>query len=60
MKLRLLLVLLGFISVASSPAAEPAPATNVAPAIKQPVLVSVHGAWAGGWQFKKTAVLLEG
>jgi pimeloyl-ACP methyl ester carboxylesterase len=25
----------------------------------QPVLVSVHGAWAGGWQMKKVAPLLE-
>ena len=60
MKLRLLIALLGFVCVASRPAAEPAPAAvNVATAVKQPVLVSVHGAWAGGWQFKRTAVLLE-
>ncbi|MDB6167901.1 MAG: Pimeloyl-ACP methyl ester carboxylesterase, partial [Verrucomicrobia bacterium] len=52
MKLRVFLVLLGLFSFATLPAAETAPA-------KQPVLVSVHGAWAGGWQFKKTAVLLE-
>ncbi len=26
---------------------------------KPPVLVSVHGAWAGGWQMKKVAPLLE-
>src|SRR5258708_644610 len=54
MKSRLLIALLGFACVAILPAAEPA-----APAAKQPVLVSVHGAWAGGWQFKRTAVLLE-
>ncbi len=29
------------------------------PATHQPVLVSVHGAWAGGWQMKKVAPLLE-
>jgi pimeloyl-ACP methyl ester carboxylesterase len=29
------------------------------PAAKPPVLVSVHGAWAGGWQMKKVAPLLE-
>ena len=52
MKLRLLLFV-AFLSLASARAAEPAPAA------KQPVLVSVHGAWAGGWQFKKVAVLLE-
>ncbi len=51
MKLRLLLALLGFICVATLPAAEIA--------AKQPVLVSVHGAWAGGWQMKKVAPLLE-
>jgi pimeloyl-ACP methyl ester carboxylesterase len=31
---------------------------SAAPA-KAPVLVSVHGAWAGGWQMKKVAPLLE-
>src|SRR5882672_1661476 len=53
MKPRLLLILLGFIWVAILSGAEPAPGA------KQPVLVSVHGAWAGGWQFKKVATLLE-
>ena len=43
MKVRLLLVLLGFTCTALLPAAEPAPS-----AAKPPVLVSVHGAWAGG------------
>ena len=52
MKLRLLLFL-ALLSLSRAPAAEPAPAAG------QPVLVSVHGAWAGGWQFKKVAVLLE-
>jgi pimeloyl-ACP methyl ester carboxylesterase len=65
---RLFLALLGFICAACLPAAESAPVTpiapatpaaNVATAVKQPVLVSVHGAWAGGWQFKRTAVILE-
>jgi len=51
MKSRLFFVLFGFACVAILPAAEPA--------AKQPVLVSVHGAWAGGWQMKKVAPLLE-
>jgi pimeloyl-ACP methyl ester carboxylesterase len=51
MNLRPLLVLVGFACAHVLSAAEAAP--------KPPVLVSVHGAWAGGWQFKKTAVLLE-
>lgn len=51
MKARLLLVLLGLVCVAILPAAEPA--------VKPPVLVTVHGAWAGGWHFKKLAPLLE-
>jgi len=55
MNLRQLFVLLGFVWVASLPAAEPAASVTAKP----PVLVSVHGAWAGGWQFKKVAVLLE-
>ena len=52
MKLRLPLFF-AFIFFASALAIEPTPAA------KQPVLVSVHGAWAGGWQFKKVATLLE-
>ena len=56
MKLRLLLALLGFTCAAILPAAEPA---KPAQAGKQPVLVTVHGAWAGGWHFKKIAPLLE-
>jgi pimeloyl-ACP methyl ester carboxylesterase len=60
MKPRLLLaLLLGFFCLVTLPAAESTPAGSVAPAAKQPVLVSVHGAWAGGWQFKKVAILLE-
>jgi pimeloyl-ACP methyl ester carboxylesterase len=51
MKSRLLLVLLGFICIVAAPAAETT--------AKQPILVSVHGAWAGGWQMKKVAPLLE-
>lgn len=54
MKVRLLLALLGFACVALLPAVEPTP-----PAPRQPVLVCVHGAWAGGWHFKKLAPLLE-
>ena len=53
MKLRLLLVLFALVSVIRLHASEPAPA------VPQPVLVSVHGAWAGGWQVKKVATLLE-
>ncbi len=53
MKIRLLLVLLGISCLPNLPGAEPAP-----PA-KQPVMVIVHGAWAGGWQSRKVAPLLE-
>jgi pimeloyl-ACP methyl ester carboxylesterase len=52
MKLRLL-PLLALVLLVNVPAAEPAPAAQ------PPVLVSVHGAWAGGWQMKKVAPLLE-
>ncbi|MEI6107592.1 MAG: alpha/beta hydrolase, partial [Opitutae bacterium] len=51
MKLRLLSCLVGIILTAGSAAGESA--------AKPPVLVSVHGAWAGGWQMKKVAPLLE-
>lgn len=51
MKLRLLSCLVGIILIAGSAAAESA--------AKPPVLVSIHGAWAGGWQMKKVAPLLE-
>ncbi len=50
MRTRLLLVLFGLVCFATLPAAE-----SVA---KPPVLVAVHGAWAGGWHFKKIAPLL--
>jgi pimeloyl-ACP methyl ester carboxylesterase len=53
MKLRLLILLC--FPAAWSFAADPA--ASVPP--PQPVLVSVHGAWAGGWQMKKVAPLLE-
>ncbi len=53
MKIRLFLILLGFFCAVALVAAEPA---ATAP---QPILVSVHGAWAGGWQMKKVAPLLE-
>jgi pimeloyl-ACP methyl ester carboxylesterase len=52
MKLRLLL-LLALAGLILAGAAEP-----VTPA-PQPVMVIVHGAWGGGWQFKKVAPLLE-
>lgn len=51
MKARLLLVLFGLVCFAILPAAEKA--------AKPPVLVSVHGAWAGGWQFKRVVPYLE-
>lgn len=51
MKSRLLIALFGVVCAALLPAAEPA--------AKPPVLVSVHGAWAGGWQMRKVAPLLE-
>lgn len=51
MKILRLLVLSALISVVACSAAETAS--------KSPVLVSVHGAWAGGWQMKKVAPLLE-
>ncbi len=54
MKLRLLLPFLGLVCGAALPAAEQAPV-----AAKPPFLVTVHGAWAGGWHFKKVAPLLE-
>jgi pimeloyl-ACP methyl ester carboxylesterase len=40
-------------------AAAALPAAETASAASSPVLVSVHGAWAGGWQMKKVAPLLE-
>ncbi len=51
MKPRLLAFLLTLAVVTVAPAAESA--------TKSPVLVSVHGAWAGGWQMRKVAPLLE-
>ncbi len=36
-----------------------APFLRAAQSAQPPVLVSVHGAWAGGWQMKKVAPLLE-
>jgi len=53
MKHHLATVLIGLMMISALPAAEPSQ-TN-----KPPVLVSVHGAWGGGWQFKKVATLLE-
>jgi pimeloyl-ACP methyl ester carboxylesterase len=54
---RLLIALLGLVCLATLPAAEPA--AKPTQAGKHPVLVSVHGAWAGGWQMKKVAPILE-
>jgi len=51
MKPRRLLVLLVLVAVTFLSAAEPV--------AKPPVLVAVHGAWAGGWHFKKIAPILE-
>lgn len=51
MKPRLLIFLFGLVCLVTLPAAEPA--------AKPPVLLSVHGAWAGGWQFKRVVPFLE-
>jgi len=51
---RLILFQFALIAATFLRAAEP---VSLAP--KQPVLVSVHGAWAGGWQMAKVAPLLE-
>lgn len=48
---RLLLILVGFLGTTSL--------ASVEPSGKSKVLVAVHGAWAGGWHFKKVAPLLE-
>lgn len=53
MNVRLLFLLLGLICASVLTAAE------TTPAAKPPVLVSVHGAWAGGWQFKRVVPFLE-
>ena len=57
MKPRLLIALIGLVCIATLPAQSGKPAAG--PAAKQPVLVSVHGAWAGGWQMQKVSPLLE-
>lgn len=57
MKVRLLFVLVGLACCAILSAAEPA--AKPTEAGKPPVLVSVHGAWSGGWQFKRAAPFLE-
>lgn len=51
MKFRALLALISFVVVAALPAAEPVPPKSV--------IIFVHGAWGGAWQFKKVAPLLE-
>ncbi|WP_438483116.1 alpha/beta hydrolase [Oleiharenicola lentus] len=51
MKLRLLLLSLCVALFSSLHAADAAPS--------KPVIVFVHGAWGGGWQFKKVQPLLE-
>ena len=53
MKLRSHLAFVCFSSALVLAAAEPVAAPPV-----QPVVVLVHGAWGGGWQFKKVAPLL--
>ncbi len=61
MKLRLLLALASLVLVAALPATEQAtPSSPAHPAgVAKPVIVFVHGAWGGAWQFKKVAPLLE-
>ncbi len=49
----LVFVALGLLVTATLRAGEPVAAEP------KPVLVSVHGAWAGGWQMKKVVPLLE-
>ncbi len=49
----LLIAIFGFVATTVSPAGEPVITEQ------KPVLVSVHGAWAGGWQMKKVVPLLE-
>jgi len=53
MKPRLLLVILALAGIVRLPAAESVPGNP------HPALVSVHGAWAGGWQMKRVAPFLE-
>jgi len=48
----LVLAIFGLFATAVSPAGEPVTTEQ------KPVLVSVHGAWAGGWQMKKVVPLL--
>lgn len=54
MKLRLLLC---FVLCLSFP--ELRADATVTPAAKAPVLVLVHGAWAGGWQYRKVTEIFE-
>ena len=53
MKIRPFLLLLGFCCASALVDGEPVPAAP------PPILVSVHGAWGGGWQMKRVAPLLE-
>lgn len=50
LRLALLALSAGIAGLAAEPASSARPA---------PTLVAVHGAWAGGWHFKKVAPLLE-
>src|SRR6186713_2207509 len=54
MKMRLLLCLVLLLPLPALRAAEPA-----TPAAEAPVLVLVHGAWAGGWQYRKVTAIFE-
>ena len=49
-----LLVLLSALACGILSAAE-----SASPAPAKPVILFVHGAWGGGWQFRKVAPLLE-
>ncbi len=53
MKLRLLSLIGSLFCAIALVAVEPAPSAQ------QPILVSVHGAWGGGWQMKQVTPLLE-
>ena len=54
MKLPALFAFVSLVLTSALANTEPTP-----PSLAKPVIVFVHGAWGGGWQFKKVAPLLE-